>query len=60
MAAQKQWGLTPPITLALPTESEKQLTDSLVEELKAQKTFESPEATERRYMTKYLMAASSS
>ena len=51
MAAQKQWGLTSPITLAFPTEAELQLTESLLAELKEQKTFEAAEATDKRYVS---------
>lgn len=45
---QKQWGLTPPISVALPTEKEKELNDALIDELKAHDNFETPENTEKR------------
>lgn len=37
----KYLGVTPPIALNGPTPREKEVTESLLEELKAQKTFES-------------------
>lgn len=48
MAAPRQWGLTAPISTNFPTEMELQLNESLLAELKEQKTFESVEETERR------------
>ncbi|KAL1303481.1 hypothetical protein AAFC00_006862 [Neodothiora populina] len=48
MAAPRKWGVTEPISTNFPTEAELQLNESLLSELKEQKTFESPEATERR------------
>ena len=50
MAAQKQWGLTAPISTNFPSESELQLNEALLAELKDQKTFEAVEETERRYV----------
>lgn len=44
----RQWGVTPPISMALPTSSELAANDALVEELKRQNNFESPEETQRR------------
>lgn len=48
MATQRQWGLTAPISTNFPTETELQLNETLLAELKDQKTFESAEETERR------------
>lgn len=48
MAAQKQYGLTAPVSTNFPSETELQLTETLLAELKDQKTFESVEETERR------------
>ncbi|KAI9829933.1 MAG: hypothetical protein M1819_005905 [Sarea resinae] len=50
MAAQttRQWGVTPPISTALPTEQELATNDTLVAELKRQNNFESAEETEKR------------
>lgn len=45
---QKQWGLTPPISTALPNDKEKELNDALIEELKTHDNFETPENTEKR------------
>ena len=52
MAAQqgRQWpGVTPPISLNLPTNSELTANDALIAELKRQNNFEGIEETERRY-----------
>lgn len=49
MAAPRQWGLTAPISTHFPSEKEIQLNESLLTELKEQKTFESAEETEKRY-----------
>lgn len=49
MATRPIYGVTPPLSDNLPTEEEKRRSDSLVEELRRQKTFESPSATEKRY-----------
>lgn len=45
---QKQWGVTPPISLSLPTDSELAANDALIAELKKQNNFESVEETEKR------------
>lgn len=45
---QKQWGVTPPISQSLPTDSELATNDALIAELKRQNNFESPDETERR------------
>ncbi|KAK4236821.1 Poly(A) polymerase central domain-containing protein [Achaetomium macrosporum] len=46
--SERVYGVTPPISTALPTEREKQLNRALHEELRAQGTFESPAETEKR------------
>ncbi|KAL2356898.1 Poly(A) polymerase papa [Cryomyces antarcticus] len=51
MASQRQWGLTPPVSMAMPTEQDLALNDSLITELKDQNTFEGPDETERRANT---------
>lgn len=48
MSAEQVFGVTPPISVALPTESEKRVSDALIEELRRQKTFESPSDTQKR------------
>ena len=48
LPGSRQWGLTPPISVTLPTEKELTLNDLLISELKSQNNFESPEETERR------------
>lgn len=50
MAASQQWGVTPPVSTAFPTDKEIVLNDALVEELKNQNNFEAPEDTEKRYV----------
>ena len=47
-ANDKQWGITPPISVSFPTQLEREANDALIAELKAQNNFESPEETERR------------
>lgn len=44
----RQWGVTPPISVALPTPDEVSANDDLISELKAQNNFESPTETEQR------------
>lgn len=44
----RQWGVTPPISMALPTKDEVAANDDLIAELKAQNNFEAPSETERR------------
>jgi poly(A) polymerase len=46
----KHLGVTPPIALSYPTTREAEVTDSLLEELKEQGTFESEEESRRRYV----------
>ena len=45
----RQWGVTPPISLSLPTDTELAANDALIAELKRQNNFEGTEATEKRY-----------
>lgn len=49
MAAENQWGVTPPISTLLPTEAEKRANDALFAELKAQNTYEHATETQKRY-----------
>ncbi|KAL4809219.1 Poly(A) polymerase central domain-containing protein [Aspergillus unguis] len=44
----RQWGVTPPISMTLPTAQELSANDDLIAELKLQNNFESPAETERR------------
>lgn len=57
MAAQttRQWGVTPPISMNLPTPEELAANDDLIAELKAQNNFELPSETERRQQTLQLI-----
>lgn len=48
MATKSTYGVTPTLSDSLPTEEEKRKTDTLVEELRRQKTFESPSETDKR------------
>jgi len=45
----KQWGVTAPISTQQPSSADLKLNDELVEELKQQNVFESPEGSEMRY-----------
>ena len=47
-AGQQQWGITPPVSMDLPTEHELKLNEEMLEELKRQNNFETPEGMERR------------
>ncbi|EGR44367.1 uncharacterized protein TRIREDRAFT_70546 [Trichoderma reesei QM6a] len=49
MASEQNYGVTPPISVTLPTEAENRASDALLEELRRQKTFESPSDTEKRH-----------
>ncbi|KAH8686660.1 Poly(A) polymerase central domain-containing protein [Ilyonectria robusta] len=49
MAGDQAFGVTPPISVILPTESEKRASDALIQELRNQKTFESPSDTDKRH-----------
>lgn len=44
----RQWGVTPPISVVLPTKDEIAANDDLIAELKAQNNFEQPTETDRR------------
>jgi poly(A) polymerase len=48
MSAPQQWGTTPPVSTAFPTEKEIGLNDTMIEELKGQNNFEAPDETEKR------------
>jgi poly(A) polymerase len=45
---KRQWGVTNPISEAQPTEADIRLNDLLVDALKRENNFESPEGTENR------------
>ncbi|RPB29257.1 Poly(A) polymerase [Terfezia boudieri ATCC MYA-4762] len=47
-SAPKQWGVTPPISIVGPTDTENAVNQALVEELKRQNSFESPEESQKR------------
>ena len=49
-APARQWGVTPPIITALPTDAEIVTNDALIAELKQQNNFEASEETEKRYV----------
>jgi len=57
MTAQptKQWGLTPPISTALPTPTDLAQNAALVEELKRQNNYEAPPETQKRQNTLQLL-----
>ena len=44
----RQWGVTPAISSALPTDTELAANDALIAELKRQNNFESVDQTEKR------------
>lgn len=44
----QQWGITAPVSMALPTDRENKLNSDLMEELKRQNMFEAPEGVEKR------------
>ncbi|KAF3060021.1 Poly(A) polymerase pla1 [Daldinia childiae] len=46
--SEQTWGITPPISVALPTPAETQSTHLLLEELRRQNTFESAAETKKR------------
>jgi poly(A) polymerase len=46
----RQWGVTPPISLSLPSDAEIDTNDALVAELKQQNNFETSDETEKRYV----------
>lgn len=45
---EKQWGVSPPLSVAAPTEQDHKLNDALIAELKAQNNFPPHSDTERR------------
>ncbi len=47
----KPLGVTAPLSTALPTESENQASNALIEELKKQNNYESHADTQKRYVT---------
>ncbi|KAF6804646.1 poly polymerase [Colletotrichum sojae] len=51
---ERAYGVTPPISTALPTEAENQTTQALIEELRKQNTFESPAETAKRQVMRSL------
>ena len=46
----RQWGVTPPISLSLPTDAELAANDALIAELKRQNNFEGTQETDKRYI----------
>ncbi|KAG9517080.1 Poly(A) polymerase, partial [Aureobasidium melanogenum] len=48
MAAPRQWGVTPPVSTAFPTDKELAQSEALLAELKEQKSFEATEDTNKR------------
>ncbi|PGG98004.1 poly(A) polymerase [Blastomyces parvus] len=54
-APVRQWGVTPPVSNALPTPAEIAANDDLTAELKRQNNFEAPAETERRKQTLQLI-----
>jgi poly(A) polymerase len=48
MDSERMWGVTPPISVSFPTESEKKLNEALFQELRRQGTFESAAETQKR------------
>jgi poly(A) polymerase Pap1 len=49
--ASQHLGVTAPLSTALPTESENQASNALIEELKRQNNYESAADTQKRYVT---------
>ncbi|KAM5345559.1 hypothetical protein ACJ41O_011420 [Fusarium nematophilum] len=49
MATEQAYGVTPPISVQLPTDAELRASEALIEELRRQKTFESPADTDKRH-----------
>lgn len=56
MASEQVYGVTPPISVNLPTEAEKRASDALKDELRRQKTFESPSETDKRHVQARIVA----
>lgn len=48
MAADQQFGLTPALSVELPSEAQKRDSEALLEELRRQGTFETTAETQRR------------
>ena len=46
----KQYGVTPPISIAIPTKEELEANEALTAELKRQNNFEGQAETEKRYV----------
>lgn len=57
MAQPKQWGLTPPMSNALPTQLDIDKNNELVEEMKKANIYETQEATNKRIATLKLLHA---
>ena len=53
--SSKQWGLTPPISTALPTAGDTAQNAAMVEELKRQNNYEAPAETQKRQQTLQLL-----
>ncbi len=51
----KQLGVTPPISLSFPTDSELAANDALIAELKKQNNFEGVEETEKRSVSSFFI-----
>lgn len=56
---KRQWGVTNPISEAQPTEADLKLNDQLVDYLKTKNSFETPEGSEKRYVSAARRPASS-
>lgn len=52
-AGPMQYGVTAPLSSALPTESENQASNDLIEELKRQNNYESTSDTNKRYVVTF-------
>jgi poly(A) polymerase len=46
---KKQYGVTSAISEALPSEEDRRMNDKLIETLKKENVFETPEGNQRRY-----------
>lgn len=51
----KQWGVSPPISIALPDPIDNQMNDELVEELKRENNYETQEGADKRIETLNLL-----
>ncbi|KGQ08079.1 Poly(A) polymerase pla1 [Beauveria bassiana D1-5] len=58
MSGEQVYGVTPPISVSLPTENEKRISESLIEELRRQKTFESPSDTQKSLSNRHTVLES--